>query len=215
MAPSCGCLPHFRKEREGEDRKRPSQGGQASGRPPDLPSSRLLEGPFLQEAFEMHFICDSGYRSVGLHDFFQKGVCSINEAWLPGEPLQEEWGACHVHLSPAGRTVRPPASPVTPEREAPRSHCGVQSQGRPSGSHRGWLCPPGDVRQCLETVLVVTPGGGTPGSQWVEARCCSAALSPGQACPQSELPTTMPAVPRPRNSSRTQILQLQQKCHNH
>lgn len=110
------------------------------------------------------------------------------EAWLPGEPLQEEWGACHVHLSPAGRTVRPPASPVTPEREAPRSHCGVQSQGRPSGSHRGWLCPPGDVRQCLETVLVVTPGGGTLGSQWVEARCYSAARSPGQACPQSELP---------------------------
>lgn len=78
MAPWCGCLPHFRKEREGEDRKRPSQGGQASGRPPDPPSSRLLGGPFLQEAFEMHFICDSGYRSVGLHDFFQKGICSLN-----------------------------------------------------------------------------------------------------------------------------------------
>lgn len=64
--PSCGCSAHFRKDREEEDRKRPSRGGQASGRPPDPPSSRLLGGPFLQEVFEMLFICDSGYRRVGL-----------------------------------------------------------------------------------------------------------------------------------------------------
>lgn len=50
-------------------------------------------------------------------------------------------------------------------------------------------------------------GSGVTGAQRVEARCRSAADSPGQACPWSS-PGTMPAVPQPKNSSRTQILQL-------
>lgn len=66
----------------------------------------------------------------------------------------------------------------------------------------------------LDIMGVVLPPRAHPtmshlgsGTQRVEARCRSAADSPGRACLWSS-PGTMPAVSQPKNSSRTQILQL-------
>lgn len=97
----------------------------------------------------MRFTCDSGYKSVGLHDFFQKGICSLSggvAAWRVSGggagSLSRAPVSCAQHWAPA-------RLPVAPERKASRSHCGAQ-----------WVSSGMVPRpQCRETVLVVPPGG--------------------------------------------------------
>lgn len=154
MAPSCGCLPHFRKERESEDRKRPSQGGQASGLPHGCWRALFCRSLLRCISYVTR------YRSVGLHDFFQKGICSLNgglAAWgtpaggmgsmsrssvscwqdcaparLPGHP--GEGGATFPLWSPESR----PAQWVSSGMVVPPRGCPTMS-GNSFGCHTwGW-----------------------------------------------------------------------------
>lgn len=150
-------------------------------------------------------LCDSGYTIVGLRDFFQKGVCSLNgalAAW--GCPHKKK--ACQVHLPPAGRTVGPPTSPVTPQREAPCSHCGAQDQGQPSGSHWGWFCPPGHSQQCHTwEVVSLAPSGWRPGAvQQLTVQDRPACGVPQAQCQQCHSQKT-PVEPKSCSFSRNLI----------